>query len=77
VVPTANPQKDTNSETYVFQPGDVRRLSWRLRLVQLRQSARQTYDLMHLGQGTVERLCAALLFSAAFFLGQGFASNMV
>jgi hypothetical protein len=67
-VPAASPQTGTDSETFVFRPGDVRRLSWRLRLVQLRQSARQAYDLMHLGQGTVERLCAALLLAAAFFL---------
>jgi hypothetical protein len=59
-----------DAETYVFQPGDVRRLSWRSRLVQLRQSARQAYDLMYLGHGTVERLCAALVLAAAFsFVG--------
>jgi hypothetical protein len=59
----------TPSGGYVFRPGDVRRLSWRLRLIKLRWSARQAYDLMHLGSGTAARLCAALVLGTVFCLG--------
>jgi hypothetical protein len=46
----------------------VRRLSFALRIIRLRLSARATFDQMRLGTGTGERLCAALILGVFFFL---------
>jgi hypothetical protein len=63
------PTSSTRSEKYVFRPGDVGRISWKLRLTRLRRGVRQAYDLMPLGSGTAGRLCAAMALASAFFVG--------
>lgn len=45
----------------------ARRLSQSLRLIRLRQLVRTALDLLRLGTGTGERLCAALIISAIVF----------
>jgi hypothetical protein len=43
-----------------------RHVSWLLQSVQIRQTARKAFDLTHLGTGSAERLCSALILGAAF-----------
>jgi hypothetical protein len=45
------------------------RLAHRLRLLVLRKSVRDFYELMHLGSGTAERICASLILGGASFGG--------
>lgn len=46
-----------------------RKLFLQLRLMILRQSARRMYDLLQLGSGIAERLCAAIMLGFVFFVG--------
>jgi hypothetical protein len=47
---------------------NIRRRSWLLQSILVRQTARKAFDLTRLGTGTLERLCSALILGAAFFL---------
>ncbi len=47
---------------------DIRRLSFRLHFLVYRQAARRVLDLFRFGNGTVERLTAAMVIGALFFL---------
>ena len=44
----------------------IRRVSWLLQSVRIRQTARKAFDLTHLGNGPAERLCSALILASAF-----------
>jgi hypothetical protein len=46
----------------------IRRLSFRYYFLVYRQAARRVLDLFHLGQGVGERLAAAMVIGALFFL---------
>jgi predicted nucleic acid-binding Zn ribbon protein len=46
----------------------IRLLSWRLRSILIRQAARRMFDLTHLGQGPLERLCSSLILGCLFLL---------
>jgi hypothetical protein len=45
----------------------VRRVSWLLQSVRIRQTARKAFDLTRLGTGPAERLISAMVLGAAFF----------
>lgn len=47
---------------------NIRRRSWLLQSIVIRQTARKAFDLTRLGTGPWERLCSALILGAAFFL---------
>lgn len=57
------PRFGTDSLLATGEPvrGSVRELAWTLRLIRLRQRVRSAADLLRLGTGTGERLCAALI----------------
>ena len=47
---------------------DIRRQSWRLKSVAIRQAARQLFDLTRFWSGRLVRWCSSLILAAAFFL---------
>jgi TM2 domain-containing membrane protein YozV len=45
----------------------VRRRSWKVKSILIRQVARKAFDLTHFGQGAFERIASALVLGAMFF----------
>jgi hypothetical protein len=46
----------------------IRHLRGEIRIIALREAARQAYDLMGLGNTTATRLCAALALASVFLI---------
>src|SRR5262245_22635972 len=55
------------SEFLECESADPATLAKRLRLIGLQKAARDTCDLLHLGSGTGERICAALILAGICF----------
>src|SRR5947209_4568080 len=65
VDPQTGPVGEPKGQTSI--QARMRRASWLLQSVRIRQAARKAFDLTHLGNGAAERLCSALILGAVFF----------